>query len=216
MKPRKRKLNIAQQQWVRDWWSALQPRGDDDPPLPASLRRMGRGERAQLRRCADGAALMTHAATLLFAQGLIERNSEHNEIPDEAYSYERLAWVAGVLAVVKENDRDGKSLAWHLGHDAGNERPEMSERRFQSMQRSAKPAHLFMQWRRAVQLAHGKVDVALLADDLLCWLAELNRVSLRSSAGVKFHWACDYYLTEKQRGAAEEPESNASRQETSE
>lgn len=216
MKPRKPQLNTNQRQWVRDWWSALQPRSDDDPPLPASLQRMGRGERAQLRRCADVEALMTHAATLLFAQGLIERNSERNEVPDEAYSYERLAWVAGVLAVVKEDDADGKSLAWRLGHDAGNERLAMSERRFQSMQRNAKPADLFVQWRRAVQLARGKVDVTLLADDLLCWLTELHRVSLRASTGVKFHWACDYYLTEKQRGAAEEPESNASRQEISE
>lgn len=135
MRPRKLKLNDAQQHWVRDWWRALQPRGEGDAPLPGPLWAMGRGERAQLRRCADADELLGHASTLLLAERLIALD-EGGCLPDEPYSYERLAWIAGVLAMVKNDVRDGKSLAWRLGHGAGHDRPKMSELRFKAMQRS--------------------------------------------------------------------------------
>ena len=89
MKPRKLKLNDAQQRWVRDWWRALQPRGDGDEPLPGELWAMGRGERAQLRRCSAADELLGHAATLLLAARLVALNKEKGPLPDDARSYER-------------------------------------------------------------------------------------------------------------------------------
>lgn len=208
MRSRKFRLNEAQQRWVHDWWKALQPRVEGDAALPGALWAMGRGERAQLRRCADAEELLGHAATLLLARQLIELNDEKGPLPDTSLSYEQLAWVAGVLAVVKDDARDGRSLALLLGNAAGNERPVMSELRFESLQRSTALPDLFVQWRRAVQLAGGVVDVARLADDLLGWQRELGRVSARASDGVKFHWACDYYLSTRDRDAAKDVETD--------
>lgn len=207
MKPRRRRLNLEQQRWVRDWWRALQPREKDDKPLPPQLWPMGRGERAQLRRCANAEALLFHPATLLLAERLIELDGERGALPDRADSYENVAWVAGVLAEVKADQPDGKTLAWHLGREVGQARKPMSTLRFQNLQRAMLPADLFVQWRRAVQLADGKADVALLADDLLSWLIELGRSPARASDGVKFHWACDYYLSDRDRAAAAEKDA---------
>lgn len=208
MRPRKLKLNEAQQDWVREWWRALQPRQEGDAPLPGALSRMGRGERAQLRRCANAEALLVHEATLLLAERLIALGGGMGILPDEAYSYERLAWTAGVLAMVKTDIRDGKSLAWRLGHAAGEERPKMSELRFKALQRSGAMVELFRHWRRAVQLADAGTDVARLADDLLAWQADLSQPLHRASDGIKFYWACDYYLTARQQVAAAGVESN--------
>lgn len=205
MRPRNPRLKEArQQQWVRDWWRALQPRQEGDAPLPGELWAMGRGERAQLRRCVDAEELLGHAATLLLADRLIALGA----LPDEARSYERLAWVAGVLATVKQDSDDGESLACHLGHHAGTERPKMSELRFKALQRSACLPDLLRHWRRAVRLAEYKADVVQLADDLLSWQIEMGRSNAHASNSVKFRWAYDYYLSARERAAAETPESN--------
>lgn len=202
MKPRKPKLNLAQRSWVQDWWRALQPRAEGDAPLPGDLVHLGRGERARLRRCTDAQELLTHAASLQLANRLIALNGEGYLLRDQASSYEQLAWVAGVLAHVKEDLRDDRSLAWLLGNGAGNERPLMGDLRFRTLQRCAAVPDLFVHWRRAVQLANGKVDVARLADDLLSWQWELRQFVQRASDSVKFHWACDYYLSPRDASAA--------------
>ncbi len=208
MKPRKPKLNPDQQRWVRDWWRALQPRAEEDQRLPKELMSMGRGERALLRRCKNADELLAHEATLLLAEKLIELNAGSSGLLDDAKTYERIAWVAGVLAGVKDDPRDGKTLALHLGHAAGSDRPKMSDLRFKSMQRSRKIDDLFAQWRRAVKLADGKADVICLADDLLSWLIELDRSTSRASDGVKFYWAYDFYLNAREQNASQEPEFN--------
>lgn len=208
MKPRRLKLNDTQQRWVRDWWRALQPRQAEDPPLPGGLWAMGRGERAQLRRCKDAEELLSQVATLLLAERLIALDDNAGFLSDQPISYERVAWAAGVLAAVKSDTQDNKSLAWHLGHGADNERPRMSELRFKAMQRSSTLHDLFRHWRRAVQLAEGSADVARLADDLLNWQMELGQSALRASDGIKFHWACDYYLSKREQAAAVEPVSD--------
>lgn len=208
MRPGKRSLNNEQREWVRKWWCALQPRVEGEAALPGVLWAMGRGERAQLRRCGDAEALLAHAATLLLAERLIALGDKAGRLPDSPVSYERVAWVAGVLAFVKVDARDDSSLAWRLGHGAGNERPQMGELRFKAMQRCPAVQDLFRHWRRAVQLADGAVDVAQLADDLLSWQIELGQSAIRASDGVKFRWACDYYLSKRDQAAAGEPVSN--------
>ncbi|CBL44343.1 hypothetical protein HDN1F_07600 [gamma proteobacterium HdN1] len=208
MRPRKPKLNDAQQRWVRDWWRALQPRVEDDQHLPKELLAMGRGERAQLRRCKNANELLSHEATLLLAEKLISLNGENSVFPGNPKTYELVALMAGVLVGAKDDLRDGKTLAWHLGHASGNERPKMSDLRFKIMQRAQKMDDLYIQWRRAVKMADGKVDIARLADDLLSWLIDLNRSASRASDGVKFHWAYDFYLNAREHAASQEPESN--------
>lgn len=204
MKPPKPRLNEAQRTWVREWWRALQPLAEGDTRPQGSLAQLGRGARAQLRRCEGAQDLLAQSAVLLLAQGLVKRNPDR--LPDEAVSYERLAWVAGVLARVKDDLHDGKSLARHLGKAGTGDQEAMSERRFKAMQRCTHMPDLYMHWRRAVQLADGKADVARLADDLLAWQIELSQSQdgypSRASDGIRFHWAFDYYLSAKDQDAA--------------
>lgn len=209
MKARKY-LDDEQRQWVRDWWRALQPRGPDDPLLPPTVAGLGRGARAKLRRCVDLDDLLMEPASHLLARRLIELDGHKswNNLHDDHAAYAHLALVGGALSLVKDNIRDGRSLAWRLGNAAGNEQPLMSELRFKRLQRARDLDELYLQWRRAVRLAEGKCDVAQLADDLLAWLIEREQPPSRASEGVKFRWAYDYYLTKREQAQAEEPVSN--------
>ena len=207
MKPRKCRMSDKQLQWVRDWWRSLQPREQDKDALPGELRGQGRADRARLRRCQNAEELLSNSATLLFARRLIALGGGSKVFSDESKTYEQLAWVAGALALVKEDPHDDRTLAFRLGKALGGERPAMSELRFQSLQAAATTEDYFLQIRRAIQLADRKTDVARLADDLLSWQLERGQSALRASSGVKFHWAYDYYLSVGQKAAADEPES---------
>lgn len=219
MKPPKPRLTELQRDWVRQWWHALQPVAPGQAPPQGALAQLGRAARAQLRRCNGMQELLAQPAALLLAQGLIQRNPkpEHaGGLPDEAITYERMAWVAGVLACVKTDLVDGKSLAWRVGHASRSESAAMSERRFKAMLRSASLPDLCTHWRRAVQLADGQADVARLADDLLGWQIGLAQSGggqrARPSDGLHFHWAFDYYLSKKDQdiGTLEFPPGRAS------
>lgn len=203
-------LDDAQRQWVRNWWRALQPRQADDPPLSPVLSGLGRRSRAMLRRCGDLDDLLLEAANHLLADRLIEldRHKDWRSLADEAEAYAHLALVGGVLAQVREDSRDGLSLAEHLGKLVGNERRVMSESRFKRLQRAQEVDDLYLQWLRAVKQVGGKVDVGQLANDLLAWLIEREQPPGRASDGVKFRWAYDYYLSKREQAAAEEPVSN--------
>ena len=207
MKPRKCRMSDKQLQWVRDWWRSLQPREQDKDALPGELRGQGRADRARLRRCENVEELLSNSATLLFARRLIALGGGSKVFSDESKTYEQLAWVAGALALVKEDPHDDRTLAFRLGKALGGERPAMSELRFQSLQAATTTEDYFLQIRRAIQLADRKTDVARLADDLLAWQLEHGQSALRASSGVKFHWAYDYYLSAGQKAAADEPES---------
>ena len=207
MKPRKCRMSDKQLQWVRDWWRSLQPREQDKDALPGELRGQGRADRARLRRCQNAEELLSNSATLLFARRLIALGGGSKVFSDESKTYEQLAWVAGALALVKEDPHDDRTLAFRLGKAFGGERPAMSELRFQSLQAAATTEDYFLQIRRAIQLADRKTDVARLADDLLSWQLERGQSALRASSGVKFHWAYDYYLSVGQKADADEPES---------
>ena len=207
MKPRKFRMSEKQRQWVRDWWRSLDPGDQDKDALPGELRGQGRADRARLRRCQNAEELLSNSATLLFARRLIALGGSSKAFADESQIYEKLAWVAGALAHVKEDPGDERTLAFRLGKALGGERPAMSELRFQSLQAATTTEDYFLQIRRAIQLADKKTDVARLADDLFAWQLEHGQSALRASSGVKFHWAYDYYLSAGQKAAADEPES---------
>jgi CRISPR system Cascade subunit CasB len=207
MKRKNPTLNQDQRNAVRDWWQALQPRKKGAPPLPEWLQGLGRADRARLRRCGCIDELLSERAGLLLAKVLIARNGEQGALPDDIATYQRLAWVTGVLAIVREDLRDGRTLTWHLGRAVDAERPAMNEQRFQRLQRTREIDDLFSQWRRAVRLAECKVDVTQLADDLLRWQIDLGQTTHQASS-VKFHWAHDYYLSAREQAAADESPSN--------
>lgn len=207
MKAVKLRLNEKQQGWVRDWWRALQPRQQGDEPLLGELGGLGRGARAQLARCCTVQELLSQHAAILFASRLIELGGENPYPADEGISYEHLVRVAACLALVRNDDHQGGSLARQLGHAAAKARPPMSELRFRAMQRCAVPDDLLVHWRRAIHLADRKADVVRLADDLLRWQREQGQVLRRASSSVKFQWAHDYYLSSRDQAAAADNES---------
>ncbi len=148
----------------------------------------------------------------VLARGLIRRGDDCWPLRDETGSYDRVALVAGVLSHVLKDANRGETLAAQLGKPVAGERPLMNELRFQSLLRARDASELFLQWRRAVQLAR-EADVAQVADDLLTWLAELQSPSpalIRAHDSVKFHWAYDYYLASKpeEAGARQDPVSD--------
>ena len=207
MKPRKSRMSEKQRQWVRDWWRSLDPRDQDKDALPGELRGQGRADRARLRRCENVEELLSNSAALLFARRLIALGGSSKAFADESQVYEKLAWVAGALAHVKEDPGDERTLAFRLGKALGGERPAMSELRFRSLQAAAETDDFYLQIRRAIQLAGKKADVVRLADDLLSWQLEQGKSVSRASSGVKFYWAYDYYLSGGQKAAADKPES---------
>lgn len=207
MKPRKFSMSEKQRQWVRDWWRSLDPRDQDKGALPSELRGQGRADGARLRRCQNAEELLSKSATLLFARRLIALGGSSKAFSDESQVYEKLAWVAGALAHVKEDPGDEQTLAFRLGKALGGERPAMSELRFRSLQAAAATDDFFLQIRRAIQLADRETDVARLADDLFAWQMEQGKSASRASSGVKFHWAYDYYLSVGQKADVDDPES---------
>ncbi len=207
MKGRRPNLDATQRQWVHQWWWSLQPREPGAPRPEGFLAGFDRGTRARLRRLADPVDLSSEPATLVLAERLIRTGGGRWPLIDESATYLHLAFVAGILARVKRDHEDGRTLALHLGQTAqGSDRPVMSETRFKRLQSTRDPSELFLQLQRAVQLVEA-TDVAQLADDLLTWQAERYLSFGRGSDSVRFHWAYDYYLSSGDRSAARDPVS---------
>jgi len=211
MKPRTLSLNPAQQQSVKLWWQALQPQSADQPqPLPPDLWGLGRGARASLRRCPGVDELLLEPAVHVLAHRLIRDRGEQQAwlLPDVPATYEQIALVAGVLALVKSEPAERHTLAADLGEKISPDRRRMSALRFTRLQRSQGADELLTQWRRAVKLLNGQADVVQLADDLLAWQREQGEANLRVAHGVRFHWAHDYFLPARDRAAVADDLAN--------
>lgn len=216
MKARSPSLDAYQRETVRAWWKALQPQAIDQPRDAAKQGRFrfDRGDRAQLRRASEADdLLMARAANelchALYPQTRAEDES-HGEL--DMATFERVALAAGVLAHVKDDVGDGKTLASRLSAREGTEgRAAMSDIRFKRLLKTSSVDDLYLQLVRAVKLGKGTADVAQLADDVLTWLAQAHRTRVEPARSVKLHWAHDYYLNAKERAASAselEKESN--------
>jgi CRISPR system Cascade subunit CasB len=172
---------------VRAWWQALTEKSSGD--ATGENAHFGfffdRGPRARLRRSTD----LDDVAQEPAVWTLVERL----KLPDSEDSAVLL--VAAVLAHVKEDAKDGRSLAYLLGvGPAGkDEGGKLSELRFQRLMRADAPDDFVQQLRRALAIGGHRADVAVLADDLLAWSRE-RRFTDRRSGGMKFRWARDFYL----------------------
>ena len=146
-----------------------------------------RGDRSQLRRAQSPDDVLLTPAFAHFLQQLPQRWSEEIAITDAAF-------VAAVLARVKQDDSKtsfAKALA--LPRDGGS-KAVMSELRFQQLQKSRNPEDFFKHLCRALLLLRGKVNLAALANDILHWLKE-NRFAPARKAQERLavRWASDYY-----------------------
>lgn len=193
---RLRYLNAAHERLVRDWWTELQP---PDPERKQRTRAsLGRADSARLRRAASIEELETEPAALRLVANLLGE-PWRNPAAQRCFESDSgpLLAVAGVLAAVKEDAKDGRSLAWRLGQaeaKANGGTPPMSELRFKRLLKSRSLDEFFTAARRAVALAKGKADVAVLADDILAWAYEHRmQGEQRPSQSLCFRWAQDYY-----------------------
>jgi CRISPR system Cascade subunit CasB len=210
---RLRYLSEAHGHWIRDWWGALQPKTSSEKKTSPELFALDRGDRARLKRANSVEELETErAANLLVAR--LQSGEWKNHLAKNRFDLDARAvlMAAGVLAAVKADKHDGKSLAWHVGAASaeGGENSPMSEMRFKRMLQAKSIEDFFPMARRAVQLANrtskdrGTVDVVVLADDLLAWVYEQTLVngSQRPANSLCFRWAQDYYQPLKDKDAA--------------
>lgn len=181
------------------WWEALQP---DEADYGKRVQRfgpfaaLGRAERAQLRRCRqrDEVLLLAGFHRLAHVLGKLDGVSiaRDDEGGGSAILLSDLALTVAVLTHAEH--KPGAEFAKSLGskNDAG--RVPMSELRFQQLQTCRDEDMFFRQARRAVDLLRGKVDVGLLALDLLQWLQEYRQPdALPPQKRLKLRWASAYY-----------------------
>jgi CRISPR system Cascade subunit CasB len=207
MRSRFRYLDQGQCSWIRDWWRAMQPATTENKDVPFALRALSRADRAKCKRCISLEELELELAPNLLAAHLAD--SVHAEPWLQKWlqgHYEALFLLAGVLVHVKEDTQDGQSLALRTGNaKVTPDKPlMMSELRFKRLLRATDTEDFFRQARRAIQLAGGVADVAVLADDLLAWSYERDQheSAWKPSESLKFRWARDYYLTAKEQSSS--------------
>jgi CRISPR system Cascade subunit CasB len=204
-------LDESQCFWLREWCQALQPQDVGGTPVSPALRHLSRADRAKLKRCTSIEELEIEPASNLLVDHLSRHawtKRPHLKSWLEKQDYGALFLIAGVLAQVKKDLGDGKSLAWRVGNaNTSKSTPVlMSELRFKRLLGARDVEDFYRQARRGVELAKGGVDAVVLADDLLAWCYEhdLKARESRPSNSLKFRWARDYYLTEKDHRSSEE------------
>jgi CRISPR system Cascade subunit CasB len=191
-------LKDAQPEILRAWWRAIQ--GEDHPPdeklVAYSPFHFDRGPRARMCRCDQLVELDSESAAWRLAEELLRRDTGKTTwVSGLDQDGGILFLIAGALALVREDVKDTRSLAYRLGVGpvARDEKPQLSELRFQRLMRAEEPDDFFMQLRRALKIGGGRVDVVTLTDDLVAWSTERTQSNQRSN-GMKFRWARDYYL----------------------
>jgi len=207
MKPKLRYLSEEHGQWLRAWWNALQQESGSEKKIQQEFRGLGHGDRARLRRADSVEELETERAASLLVARLLREEWKNNFAKNRFEADpSALLMVAGVLATVKTDSKDGKSLAWRVGVAAGKGEGNllMSEMRFKRLLQARGLEDFFLLARRAVQMAGGVVDVGVLADDLLAWVyeQEFSAGVQRPAKSLCFRWAQDYYQPLKDKDAA--------------
>lgn len=166
------------------WWRDLHghtEEADEQPeapgkPAPRPRPPNYRGDRAELRRCAELTAVVLTPAYQRLYYAL--RNIEGLRSPHEV----RLATVAGVLAWVRAPHPEpfARHMAQSRG-DAGSP-PRVSELRFRRLLRIREPAELYPILVRLVRLLDDTADILSLARGAYGWGDELRK-----------RWAYDYF-----------------------
>jgi CRISPR system Cascade subunit CasB len=174
------------------WWSALQ----HDP-----------GARANLRRCRSAAEAATIPASIDLARRMgLGKGSAPERFAHACELARILAWIDGESRV-----GDGRRLTlmqvlgWPRfpdGHDAGDNRPRLSEVRFRRLLRTDDPADLAYQLVRLIRQADRTCRVQPLAEDFMAWCVPTR------AAAVKQRWAYTYYNAQSEPTATvEDPTS---------
>lgn len=196
-------LSSAQAEIVRDWWYALQPRGENEPKPRSEFSMFSRRDRAELRRCTDPDQVLLVGAFMRLARALqrLEAGKQKPRFADDATAY---ALLAGLLAHVETDLKDGSSFGAQLGETDKADRAQMSALRFARLQTASAEADFFQLARRAIQLIGKKADVVMLADELLAWVCEFRGYQPdKPKDRLRVRWATEYFT------AANHLESNS-------
>lgn len=162
-------INSAVLEKLASWWRGL----DDD-----------RAGRAILRRAESLTAVALSAPYQRLYRQLCHAGWNENA-PD--YLKDRLAAVTGLLVHIKEDSALTPPKAMSV-RKAGDDKPQVSELRFQRLLESSDLESLFIGLRRVLPLMNHSVDVKALAKDILFW-----------DDKVKKDWAYDYEWPDKSR-----------------
>lgn len=184
-------LNPAQRELVRDWWYALQPRGEKDPLPRGIFAMLSRADRAELRRCQEPTQVLLQGAFIRLSAAFAAQQNGLSWIAKDATA---LALVAGLVAWVKDDLNDQSSFARQLGETGEADRPLMSKLRFSRLQTATAEEEFYQLARRAIQLVDGKADVAQLAEELLAWVSEFRGMQPdKPKDRIQVRWATAYF-----------------------
>ena len=153
---------------ILGWWSKLHGVTENEGGHAPNLR----GELAELRRCHD-------LHTVIMSRGyqrLRQALTKHD------YAHEQLAAIALVLAHVKVHDAEAGSFGRTCGMCEAEQKPPVSEARFQRLIRMTERSDASEAIRRMLPLVSQRASVSLLAKDLYFW----NETTRR-------RWVSDYY-----------------------
>lgn len=183
---------------ARAWWQSIQYNGKKTERPKGRFHVLDRADRARCARCVTLDELQCERAPLLLFEALTDASRVQNNRLTEwlLKNYEGVLLVAGVLAHVRKDVENDKSLVLPLGFAElkKEERPKLSELRFRRLLAEESYEAFFHAVRRVVCLRGQEgVSVARLAVDLLEWSRQREQASSR----MKFEWAKDYYLSAK-------------------
>lgn len=150
---------------ARAWWETLQP-----GKAEAGGSRGDRAALARLRRASSWIEAAAEPQTIvLFNQ--LEKKSEHSP------KIERVAVLASVLAHVREDDKQNRSVAGVIGAppDKGDE-ALLKPLRLRRLLAAKDEEAILTAFRRLVAIMGGKANVADLAWNILTWDSERTRM----------------------------------------
>ena len=170
---------------AKQWWQEL-------TATDSALRGARRAARARLRRATTVLDVIQEPEALRLIARLPGRSPE------------RVAALAGVLALVDREPPHGQNVARAIGRDSldDDESALMSEGRFRRLLQ-AEDGNLMGPMRRLVRLTKGVAHVRDLSSAVLCW-----------SDDVKKRWIFDYYnvsyITRPHAAAPDSPHTSPS------
>ncbi|MBK5913910.1 type I-E CRISPR-associated protein Cse2/CasB [Rhodocyclus purpureus] len=154
---------------LASWWHGLED---------------ARGDRALLRRAGSLTDVALSAPYQRLYRQLVAAGWD-SQSSDERN--DRLAAVVGLLAHVKEDSQQALPEAMSA-RPRVEDKPPVSELRFQRLLESPDIESLFSSLRRVLPLMNNRVDVKALANDVLYW-----------GDSIKKRWAYDYVWPQKSR-----------------
>jgi CRISPR system Cascade subunit CasB len=195
-------LTHWQKSVIHAWWRALQgPAGKEQSPAEGESGEPGvwfppldRGHSARLRRASSLHDLAFEEAPHLLFDRLT--SVAPNAVRAKTSPLEKaLPLIAGAVAHVRDDTRGSNSLAKTIGHGVirKDEKPAVSELRFQRLLRSRDEEDFFQQLRRVLTMARTPINVAELAQDVFAWQVE-REMRTTPTQTMHYRWARDYYL----------------------